>query len=207
MILPTSVVNGVARGTITQVRRPATSRKKLKVGHDYPLSPAHGQPASCRIRIVRERTEPNGDAELGDVKLEGHGNLDAFKQRWVGWHDTAWLEALNGTAPPEALKQAVHRFDARHAHRLVDVITLVVVHDAPRFLAILDGHGDYTRSPTRSIDPDAECVDEATQHRYTQQAQDFGEQQRASFATDLEQARREQRARSEAKRRPMRRNG
>jgi hypothetical protein len=143
---------------------------------------ATGKP--CRFRAGRDYTTGGNRVHvttvdhlaLGDIthdqaKALGHKGTAAFKRAWVADHDAGWLGPVDRS---EA--DILQRFATRWAHRGAWFVRYQAAEE-PRFMAEQRGraHGDgqYTPSPARSIDPDAECVDEATQDRYAKDALGF----------------------------------
>ena len=185
MIFTPQLARAVADGRKTQTRRTVKADKpcRYKEGHDYAVQPGRGKPAICRLNVLEVREEPLGDITHRDAKAEGFRNTAAFKAYWVRLHDREWAEEH------EEESEAVDRFNARHAHRLVHVIRFELA-DVPRYLAsqldVLTGHtddGEYTTNRARSIDQ-LEVIPPFVGD--VERARRVGEQQRASFRRDLE---------------------
>jgi len=145
---------------------------------------ATGRP--CRFKAGRDHssdvtrtpghsvTRPTlGGLTHDDARLLGHKGTAALKRSWVAQRDASWL-----AAGERSDADVLQRFAARWAHRGVWLVRYRAAEE-PRFMAAgrgtvsADGNGDYTATPTRSIDPDAECVDRATQDRYAKDALAF----------------------------------
>lgn len=193
MIFQPTLARAVADGRKTQTRRPVRNDKpcRYKVGHDYAVQPGRGKEQIARLKVLEVREEPVGAITHPDAKAEGFRNVAAFKAYWVRIHDAKWLSAAED---PEQGRDALTetellvRFNERHAHKLVHVITFITAVDMPRFLAspgrgspmvvARDDHGnpksvtDYTSHPGRAID-DLEVVDERTLARYAKTAEAF----------------------------------
>jgi len=143
---------------------------------------ATGKP--CRLKAGRDHTT-NGNRThvttvdhlaLGDIthdqaRLLGHKGTAAFKRDWISSRDRTWLLAAD-----RADSEILERFQARWAHRGAWFVRYQAAEE-PRFLAaqqdILRGGEQYTPNRARSIDPDAECIDQATQERYSKDALGF----------------------------------
>jgi hypothetical protein len=198
-----------ARGAKTQTRRLDTGKTtRYKPGHDYAVQLGKGGEAIGRVKVHAVRLEPVGQITHRDARCEGFRNTAHFKSSWVRRHDARWIETQEVTTDDAGTidvdryitdADLLARFERRHAHRLVWVITFEPLVDAPRFLSsqrdILTGHGDYTPNPRRSID-DLECIDELTQARYAERARKLAEEQRSSFRRDLEEERQRRKAAS-----------
>jgi len=98
----------------------------------------------------------------------GHKGTAALKRAWITSRDAAWLlDADRSDA------DVLRRYDERWGRRAA-VLVRYVAAGRPRLLAdVRRGYGDYTTSPGRTIDPDAECIDQATQERYSKDALAF----------------------------------
>lgn len=155
-------------GRVTQHREHVTPQPtRYKVGNDYPIQPA-GKEAICRVRVLHVREERVGQATHQDAKAMGYRNTATFKAAWVQQHDKQWA---GKTDPSEMM--LLERFAARHANRLVTVVVFELAVDIPRFLASPGpNQGDYTEQRHRAID-DLECIDRATQARFSKQAEEF----------------------------------
>lgn len=153
---------------------------------------------------------------LGHTEPRGQSNaVDLFQRAWIAEHDEKWLgRAPEGYERGESAQRA--RFEQRWSWKDASLVHYTMAEEV-RFLAAgrgqIDedensanyGNGDYTPSASRSIDRDAECVDEATQNAYARKAEPVGEKMRGkrlqTFAQDLAEAH----AQKEAERRPMHR--
>ena len=185
MIFTPTLARAVADGRKTQTRRIVKGDKpcRYKEGHDYAVQPGRGKQAITRLKVLEVREEPVGQVSHHDAKAEGFRNTAAFKAYWVRLYDREWAEEH------EEETDAVIRFNARHAHRLVHVIRFELA-DVPRYLAsqldVLTGHtddGEYTTNRARSIDQ-LEVIPPFVSD--VERARRVGEQQRASFKRDLE---------------------
>lgn len=201
MIASEHVAAAIANGTVMQYRHAGAP---LKAGREYPVHTARGQAAICRVRILNVTASTAGPITLRDAKREGHRSVTVAKAAWVRRHDAKWVDA-RATKPDEPTLAA--RFDQRHAGTLVQVVSLTVIHDEPRYLAsqydILHGHtdrGEYTARPGKAID-NLEVVPEEVVAAYVQAAQTYAVEQRQRFRND----RQAQAQRAEWKRRPLRR--
>lgn len=130
---------------------------------------------------------------LGHTEARGQRNaVDLFQRAWIAEHDAKWLNR-DGYDRGEAAQRG--RFTQRWAWREARLVSYVPV-EQPRFMASgrgqIDptGNGDYTPNRSRSIDPDAECVDQAWQDRFAQHAV----ASRQNFQAALKAARSEQAA-------------
>jgi hypothetical protein len=195
------VANAILLGTAVQYRHAGAP---LKAGREYPVYQARHQPALCRVAILTSTVQPAGPISLRDARREGHRSVTAAKSDWVRRHDAKWIAAQLGK-PDEPTLAA--RFDQRHAQRIIQLVTLSVVRDEPRFLAsqfdILHGktsRGEYTTQRGKAID-ELEVVPDAVAEQYAKAAEAQGVEQRDRFRND----RQDQARRSEWKRRPLRR--
>lgn len=202
MIFKPALARAVASGRKTQTRRPVTPKPcRYKVGHDYAVQPGRGKEAIARLKVLDIREERVGQITHQDAKAEGFRNTAAFKAYWVELYDARWLADYMEVHSLDALSEPflLERFDKRHAHKLVTVITFELANDTPRFLAHpTASSGDYTEQRHRAID-DLEVIDEQTQARYSKDA--------LGFCIGRQLARRKQQANNqaqyEAQRRPM----
>jgi hypothetical protein len=131
------------------------------------------------------------DITHDQARALGHKGTAAFKRAWVAHHDWPWL-----CREDRSDADILARYAERWAHR--DAVFIRCAHvGTPRFMAPVP-RGDergYTTSAGASIDPTAECVDDATQARYAKDALGFCIGRQLSRAQE-EKARRDERARS-----------
>lgn len=189
MIVNQDLARKLASGRATQLRRPH-NMAPLKPQHTYSVMPGHGKPAACRITVLEARVTHLGDLSFEDARAMGHTSTGWAKAAWVRAHDAKWMkrelvelaEAFDDGTASVVDWILVRRFDEHWAHRLVQVVTVKRVVDEPRFMADQRraNAGSYTRSPARSIDPVAECIDEVTQERYSAKASERDAAVRAS---------------------------
>lgn len=182
MIFRPQLAKLAARGAKTQTRRPVTHKPcRYKIGHDYAVQPGRGKVAIARLKVLELREERVGQITHQDAKAEGFRNAAAFKAYWVSLYDAKWIKECEANRDGEPLAEfdLCERFNAKHAHKLVTVITFELVQDAPRFLAVPGqgdvtplGNADYTRQRHRAVD-DLEVIDEATQARYSKAVESF----------------------------------
>lgn len=134
----------------------------LKAGRDHTVN---GE----RVHILSVDDTTLGAITHDDARLLGHKGTAAFKRDAVETHDHAWWMRADRTDA-----DMLNRFAVRWAHRTAWLIRYRAAEKA-RFMArpVLGRSGDYTGSAARSIDPDAECVDTATQERYSKDALAF----------------------------------
>ena len=142
----------------------ATGRPcRLKAGRDHTIN-------SERIHVTDVDRVELGAITHDQARLLGHKGTAAFKRHWITGHEERWLEAERTEA------DILDRFATRWAHRVAWFVRYHAAEE-PRFMADQHGraHGDgqYTTSAARSIDPDAECIDPATQARYSKDALGF----------------------------------
>lgn len=198
MIVTPAQAGAIHTGRKTRHTRPLHTTA-LKPGHDYPVSPGKGKPASCRLRVLSAAVERLGDLTYRDAVAEGFKTTGAFKVAWIRAHDHAWIkrELVDLAAIFDDHCSCVDwilvkRFDTHWADQLAHVITFARVVDEPRFMAPQGRGSDYTTSRTWSIDPSAECVDEAFQDRISAKASEQGAAMRrqARAPEEAERARR-----------------
>lgn len=153
--------------TISQrgLLRLATSRPcSLKAGRDHTIN---GE----RVHVTAVNHTTLGAITHDEARLLGHKGTAAFKRAWVLDRDVAWLDAADRTDA-----EVLDRFTTRWAHRAAWFVRYQPA-EQPRFLAtqhdILRGGDQYTANRARSIDPEAEVIDEATQARYSKDALGF----------------------------------
>jgi hypothetical protein len=205
----------IETGRKTQARQPILgARCRYKPGHDYSIQPGRGKPSVCRIQIVNILEQQLGDITHKDARAEGHRDIVAFKGHWVRAHDRAWVDRQETSVDAAGVIDVDRylsdldlrpRFEARHAHRLVHVITFKLLTDSPLFLAsqrdILTGRaadsGEYTTRRDRAID-DLEVIDTATMQRYAALAEADSLTRRIGLQRDLAAAQ----AARKAERRP-----
>ncbi len=183
MIASEHVANAILMGTAVQYRHAGAP---LKPGREYPVYQARHQPALCRVAILTSTVQPAGPISLRDARREGHRSVTAAKSDWVRRHDAKWITAQLGK-PDEPTMAA--RFDQRHAQRIIQLVTLSVVRDEPRYLAsqgdVLSGRtsdGEYTRMQGRALcgEP-VEVVPDHVLERYVKAAEPFALEQRERF--------------------------
>lgn len=174
------LARAIAAGRVTQYRH---ARTTLKPGHDYPVQPALGKPATCRVTITETRDQLAGEATFFDARAEGYKTTEAWKAAWVRQYDRPWVKRQPQARAHDDDHMA-SRFDARHANTLTQVVTLKVLSDESRYLAsqrdILTGRCDsqeYTTRRGRAID-ELEVVDNATVERWALKAYEVSETQR-----------------------------
>lgn len=110
------------------------------------------------------------------AKAEGHTSIDAFACAWVRRWDRAWVERHTEdiTARGKLSRVLLERYRRRWEGREVWVIQFELVADV-RYLAQPDpvkAQGDYTRTPSRSIDP-LPVVEAAVVEQYAKDALPF----------------------------------
>jgi hypothetical protein len=162
----------------------------MKVEHDYAVRPGRARASIGRVRVLAVREELCGAVTLRDARAEGHRTTADFKVAWVLHHDCEWAEKAQGSEPEEA--QLLTRFEARHADRLVHVVTFTAAPDQPLLLAsqmdILAGRcesGEYTHSRARAVD-DLEVI--PASDGYVERAREKGKRMRAVAQADSEEA-------------------
>lgn len=194
MIVTPAQASAIHTGRKTRHTRPLHTTA-LKPGHDYPVNPGKGKPASCRLRVLSAAVERLGNLTYKDAVAEGFKTTGAFKVAWIRAHDYAWIkrELVDLAAVFDDHCSCVDwmlvkRFDTHWADQLAHVITFERVVDEPRFMADQRraNAGQYVRSPSRSIDSTAECVDEAFQARITAHAAKRGAEMRARARAGVE---------------------
>lgn len=196
VIVSKALANALASGRATQLRRPHHMLKLLKSQHTYSVMSGPGKPAECRVTVLEARIAAADDLSYLDARAMGYRTTAEAKAAWVRTYDKAWIRrelielasAFDDDTCSVVDWLLVKRFDTRWAWRSVQVVTVKRVVDEPRFLADQrrSNAGSYTRSAARSIDPTAECIDEATQRRYADAARPEGEQMRAGLRNDVE---------------------
>lgn len=201
MIVNQDLARKLATGRATQLRRPH-NMAPLKPQHTYSVMPGHGKPAACRVTVLEAHVTHLGDLTYEDAKAMGHTSTGWAKCAWVRAWDAKWIArelVMLAAAFDDGTVSVVDwilvkRFDEYWAHRLVQVVTVKRVVDEPRYLADQRraNADQYTRTPGRSIDPTAECVDEVYQEALSAKASERDAALRASVQRDLaaEQARR-----------------
>lgn len=215
MIFPPTKARAIARGATTTLRIPTKrgkagapyapcpftldreyaipeplndlQRAEIKRG-DKPQPPAIGH-----VRIASNHRE-HLFITPATAKTEGHPSIEAFKRAWVRDHDRAFIDqhALDFnwaryTGQGSISWILLERFKQRWEGREVWVITFELVAEV-RYLAQPDpvkAQSDYTRTPSRSIDP-LPVIDDLTQERFAKKAREEGVKQRDSFRRDLE---------------------
>ena len=129
------------------LRLAASIRKPYRVGAHRRLFTAG------TIRVTGVDTLTLGEVTHDQARLLGHRGTAALKRAWLADHDRDWLDEADRSDA-----QQLARYTDRWGHRSAVLVRYVGV-DPPRLLAdVRRGQGDYTSSPGRSIDPDAECV-------------------------------------------------
>ena len=129
------------------LRLASSVRKPYRVG-------AHRRLLSVgTVRITAVDTLTLGEVTHDQARLLGHRGTAALKRAWLADHDRDWLDEADRTDA-----QQLERYTYRWGHRSAVLIRYVGV-DPPRLLAdVRRGQGDYTSSPGRTIDTDAEAV-------------------------------------------------
>lgn len=141
-----------------------------------------------RIRVVAVQTLRLRDITHDQARLLGHRGTAPFKRDWLARFDQAWLTDERGD------DEQLDRFAARWGQRDAELVTYVHV-EPPELLAdVRGGHGDYTTSPSRTIDREAGCVDEAVLAQYAKMARQKSLATRETFQADLERERAIQKA-------------
>lgn len=209
MIFAPEMVRLITTSRKTQTRRPVRGdepKSRYRPGRSYAVQPGRGKPASLRIVITDVRQEPLGDLTLADAHAEGFRTTDEFRLYWVALHDKAWiarqhklLDAEHDFTDEDRAEtihiRALPRFNARHAHRHVWVITFELDRtEQPRYLAAGGswnpahakrdqalreaGHtiptteedSGYTHTAALSVQGEPEAVSDADQKLITAQA-------------------------------------
>ena len=68
-------------GTKTQTRR--LSKRTYKAGRTYGVRSRRFDKSAAHIQILQAQQQRLGDITLEDVKAEGFGSLDEFKETWI----------------------------------------------------------------------------------------------------------------------------
>lgn len=206
------LVHLILEGKKTQARVPVqpARRARRRNGTTYTVTPFRPEPGdrlSVRstsapageepagyVVITDAVIQPAGTLRLADARAEGYRNTHDWKADWVRQHDRAWVAAQEARAAPDVLSvpALVDRFRDRWADRDVWVLTFAIDRgDRPRLLTPAsrsardgDEHG-YTTSVRQAMgagtDP-GEAVDEATQARLVEEANDReGERRNDTF--------------------------
>lgn len=128
---------------------------------------------------------------LGHFEARGQRNaVGLFQRAWIAEHDEKWLGRAEQGYDRGDIAQAA-RFAQRWAWQEASLVSYTLA-EQPRFLAAgkgtvdAAGNGDYTGNAAKSIDPDAECVDAATQERFSRPARALSLATRQTFQADLE---------------------
>lgn len=221
MIVDKHLADEIRRGKATVFRIPARKGKAgapyakigYEVAHDYPVRTGPGKDPVCTIRVAsveRERFEPT----LVQARAAGFRTVDDLREWWIVRHEQTWLRAqlfhILPTDPASIGEDVAHavlagllwRFNTRWWGAEVWVITFAVTTDTPLFMAqqrgLAVGDGQYTHLPSRSVDPDAECIERERQEKYAAAARAISDQRRSSLKRDLDDERlRRRRARLE----------
>lgn len=165
MILDRDLVRRIMRGQKREHRFPvvrtrahaAPRRSGYTTGNLYPVqyvTEEGERPTALYVEVTAVDREPVAAMDDAAAVRTGFDSLEEFKETWPRkrWDGEMW------------------------------VVRFQVAQERPRFLAALAGRApasDYTSSPSRSLDPDAEVVDDATLKRYA-------EENRKRFRADLE---------------------
>jgi hypothetical protein len=215
--LSTKQIRAVATGRVTQARircgerRLATRKDADRRGRSAtywiePWTPVVGHEVTVhgyRIAITAKARRTAGDLTYEDAKAEGHGNIDNAKRAWVREHDAVWIDrhkvnlaAALGPGVVDAI--LLERFERRWTDEPAWIVGVAPTAARPLFMARVSG---ATSSRSMSIDPDAEMPGKEWLDKYAKDALGF------CIGRQLERAReaKEQRARNEAIRRPMKR--
>lgn len=186
MIFSGRLARLVLRGSKTQTRRPVKpqhSDERYRVGQTHAVQPGRGRAAVGRILLTDVRREAVVAITLPDAVAEGFRGVADFARTWIHHYDPAYRPALEHASDPEVLD----RFAARFADQEVWVLTFELDETAdPRFLHRHSERG-YTSSPRDAVEDEPEAIDEATQRRITEQANQRDEERRMA---QQEQARR-----------------
>lgn len=169
MIFSARLSRLVLAGKKTQTRRPVRphhSEHHFRVGQSVAVQPGRGQKAVGRILLTDVVRQAVTEISLVDAVREGFRGTADFARTWLALYDTAYREALEHATDPEVLD----RFTARFAGHEVWVLTFELDDSAaPRLLHRHSERG-YTSSPRDAVEEEPEAIDEAIQHRITQQA-------------------------------------
>lgn len=162
-----------------------------------------------RTRVILDEVLPLLATELDQVEAQ----LDGQRARSLLRRHLNHLNQLTRAGavqvdpddeyqPPEAwhpvtgaLDVAVqHRFETRHAHRPVWVITFELEHDGERLLRAGPGiegmdEGDYTRSPSEAMPGELPPVDAATLARFSADGEFTSRMRRAHTVAEKQEAR------------------
>lgn len=187
VIVSKALANALATGRATQLRRLIPKQSLVREQHTYSVMPGPGRPAECRVTVLRTRVAPCSDLTYQDARAMGYRTSGEAKAAWVRERDQVWMKRElvelaevfdDGCSVVDWI--LVRRFDTYWAHRFVQVATVKRVVDEPRFLADQRraNAGQYVRSPARSIDPSAECPDEAWQERHSAKVSAQGDELR-----------------------------
>lgn len=204
MIFPPAQARAIAGKRKTQARIPATGpRCRFRLGHDYAVQTGPGRPAACRLKIVGIGRQPLGALTLPDARAEGHRTTADFMVAWVRRYDRAWVErekvdlaAVFDDDVSVVDWILVARFEQRHAQRIVWVLHVELLSDAPRYLArqgdILAGGPQYTANRARAMD-DVEAVPARWLDREAARRAEHGARMRAGLRASVEAERQRRR--------------
>lgn len=176
MIFSGPLYGKVLRGEKTQTRRPASSSdpaNRYRPGMRRAVQKGRGIHGEAHIIITDVRLEAVGDITFEDARAEGFRTRDDFKAYWIELHDKKWLEREeeeNGDWAALKELRILARFDQRHAHKQVWVLTFELDRtERPRLLADRNAKTDYVDAPARALDHEPEAIDATTQNRFSQE--------------------------------------
>lgn len=131
---------------------------------------------TLRAVVVDRWQESLAEMTEHDARALGHGtkagNIHAARAEWVELHDAAWVDhhkvRLAAVFGPGVVHDILcRRFEQRWAGVVVWVVEVRGFDGTRRLLAdVRKGRGDYTRSPTLTIDRECEPVEGRVQRRY-----------------------------------------
>lgn len=153
------------------------------VGHRISVQSAAGQLADLRVIVTDLRRELLGEITFDDARREGFKTTADFAHSWMRRHDRAWppieeqlcircdgwghtnddpcpdcdgIGAVDAEVIPPA-DDILERFQHRHGHHLVWVVTFELEADAPRFLHKDSSHG-YTSNVAEALPDEPEVL-------------------------------------------------
>jgi hypothetical protein len=167
MIFESKQANAIADSRITRIYLPVRpgsagapfANIPLRRGADVPVTTRGAITPLCTVRVLQRLRTPLRALTLKDVRAGGWRTTNDFREAWVTRHDGAWiaqhnvLEISDDDGRADVLRE---RFTAHWTDRLAWVVTIAVVTDVARFMAVQRGRalgdGQYTPIAGDAID-------------------------------------------------------